>query len=133
MVFEKDESLDLKDARRIMLGGVEFFIAPLSIRQIMAIADQVPKVIGLSAANLSSERIAPLADVVWHGLRRVHPNLTREEFLDLPMTIAELLAALPVVIEQGGGKTVKNPGEFAATSAMSDSTGASSSPISSST
>jgi hypothetical protein len=133
MGLEKDERLDLKDARRVTLGGVEFLVAPLSLRQILAIADQVPKVIGMSAANLNSERIEPLADVVWNGLRRAHPKLSREEFLDLPMTIGELLVACPVVIEQGGGKTVKDPGESVATSVMSEPTGASSSPISSST
>ena len=133
MGLEKDERLDLKDARKVTLGGVEFFVAPLSLRQILAIADQVPKVIGMSAANLNSDRIEPLADVVWNGLRRAYPKLTRDEFLDLPMTIGELLRACPVVIEQGGGKAVQNPGEFEATSAMSEPTGASSSPISSST
>ena len=63
--------------------------------------------------NLSGERLAPLAEVLWHGLRRAHPRLTRDEFFDLPITIAELVAALPVVIEQAGGRKVDTAGEIA--------------------
>jgi hypothetical protein len=91
-------------ARSIRLAGQEFWIAPLSLRQILAIADHVPKLSGIGLENLSRERLSPLAEVLWHGLRRVHPGLTRDEFFDLPITIAELVAALPVVIEQACGK-----------------------------
>ena len=81
--------------------------------------------------NLSGERLAPLAEVLWHGLRRAHPRLTRDEFFDLPITIAELVAALPVVIEQAGGKRVDAAaGEMAAASASIASTGVRSSPTS---
>ena len=78
----------------------------MSLRQILAIADFVPKLSGITAETMSGERLAPLAEVLWHGLRRAHPHLTREEFYDLPITIAELVAALPVVIEQAGGRKV---------------------------
>jgi hypothetical protein len=39
-------------------------------------------------------------------LRRAHPRLTRDEFFDLPISIAELVTALPVVIEQAGGRRI---------------------------
>ena len=98
-----------------------------------------PSAIGVD--SLSGERLAPLAEVLWHGLRRAHPRLTRDEFLDLPITIAELVAALPVVIEQAGGRRVgaeeavapegaAAAGEMLAASASTPSTGARSSPTS---
>jgi hypothetical protein len=102
----RDDSIDLSTARLVRLGGNDFYIAPLSLRQILAIADYVPKLSGLTAENLSGERLIPLAEVLWHGLRRAHPGLTRDEFFDLPVTIAELVAALPAVIEQAGGRKV---------------------------
>lgn len=106
MTVEFNQSLDLSAARNVRLAGQEFWIAPLSLRQILAIADYVPKLSGIGLENLSGERLSPLAEVLWHGLRRAHPTLTRDEFFDLPITIAELVAALPVVIEQAGGKRV---------------------------
>jgi hypothetical protein len=138
--LERDESIDLAGARHVRLGGREFTVAPLSLRQILAIADFVPKLSALGPEHLSGERIAPLAEVLWHGLRRAHPRLTRDEFFDLPITIAELVAALPVVIEQAGGRSVAAPGaasageappgEVSAASASTASIGARSSPTS---
>jgi len=145
--FEPDEKLDLSGARTARLGGREWLIAPLSLRQILAIADFVPKLSAIGTDSLSGERLAPLAEVLWHGLRRAHPRLTRDEFFDLPITIAELVAALPVVIEQAGGRRVdaadagaptrgaapageKLTGEVLAASASTPSTGARSSPTS---
>ncbi len=141
VTLESDDSLDLSDARQVRLGGRDWFVAPLSLRQILAIADHVPKLSAIAVDNLAGERLAPLAEVVWHGLRRAHPRLTRDEFFDLPITIAELVAALPVVIEQAGGRRVDAgdgaavqggapAGELMAASASIASTGARSSPTS---
>ncbi len=113
MSLNLDETIDLTSARPVRLAGKDFHIAPLSLRQILAIADYVPKLSAIGAENLSGERLAPLAEVLWHGLRRAHPKLTRDEFFDLPITIADLVAALPVVIEQAGGRKVDAAaGEF---------------------
>lgn len=129
MTLEHDETIDLATARVVRLAGHDFYVAPLSLRQILAVADYVPKLSAISADNLSGERLTPLAEVLWHGLRRAHPQLTREEFFDLPITIAELVAALPVVIEQAGGRRVDaTAGEMVAASASIASTGARSSP-----
>jgi len=131
VTVEHDETIDLAAARPVRLAGRTFYIAPLSLRQILAIADYVPKLSGITAETMSGERLSPLAEVLWHGLRRAHPGLTREEFFDLPMTIAELVAALPVVIEQAGGRRVDAAaGELSAASASTPSTGAHSSPTS---
>jgi hypothetical protein len=126
--LERDESIDLTTARPVRLGSQDFYVAPLSLRQILAIADHVPKLSGIGMDNLSGERLKPLAEVLWHGLRRAHPRLTHDEFFDLPITIAELVAALPVVIEQAGGRKVDAVGEISATSALTPSTGEPSSP-----
>jgi hypothetical protein len=129
--LECDESIDLASARTVRLAGRDFYIAPLSLRQILAIADYVPKLSAIGVESLSGERLAPLAEVLWHGLRRAYPKLTRDEFFDLPITIAELVAALPVVIEQAGGRKAEAfAGEVLAASASMQSTGARSSPTS---
>lgn len=137
MSFERDDNLDLSAARVVRLGGRDWTVAPLSLRQILAIADYVPKLSAPAGDNLSGERLMPLAEVLWHGLRRAYPGLSRDEFLDLPITVAELVAALPVVIEQAGGRRVEftdaaageaQAGEAQAASASTASTGARSSP-----
>jgi len=104
--LDLDQSVDLSLARVVKLAGRDFYVAPLSLRQILAIADYVPKLSGITPETLSGERLQPLAEVLWRGLRRAHPGLTREEFFDLPIPLGELVAALPVVIEQAGGRKV---------------------------
>jgi len=127
--LDRDEKVDSSDARAVHLGGREFTVLPLTLRQIIAIADFVPKLSGLTAENLSSERLQPLAEVLWHGLRRAHPQMTRDEFFDLPITVAEMVRALPVVVEQAGGKKADTAaGEVQATSVSTQPTGESSSP-----
>jgi hypothetical protein len=128
--LDLDDAIDLATARTVRLAGRDFHVAPLSLRQILAIADYVPKLSGIGTEDISGERLSPLAEVLWHGLRRAHPRLTRDEFFDLPITIAELVAALPTVIEQAGGKRVDAVGELPAASASTPSTGARSSPTS---
>src|SRR6201997_1980778 len=80
--FEPAENFDLATARAVRLAGRDFQVAPLSLRQILAIADYVPKLSAIGSDNMSGERLTPLAEVLWHGLRRAHPRLTREEFFD---------------------------------------------------
>ena len=77
VTVEIDETLDRATTRTVRLAGRDFYVAPLSLRQILAIADYVPKLSALAPENLSGERLSPLAEVVWHGLRRAHPNLER--------------------------------------------------------
>jgi hypothetical protein len=72
--FDHDETIDLSAARTVRLGGRDWLIAPLSLRQILAIADFVPKLSSIGADTLSGERLTPLAEVLWHALRRVPTN-----------------------------------------------------------
>lgn len=131
MSFERDEKVALDGARTVRLGGRDWIVAPLSLRQILAIADYVPKLADMTADNLNGERLMPVVEVVWNGLRRAHPALTREEFLDLPITIPEMFAALPVVIEQAGGRKVDPAaGELPATGISAPAIGDGSSPTS---
>lgn len=104
MSLERDESIDLNMARVVRLAGRDLYIAPLSLRDILAVADELPKVKDVTAENVTGERLAPLGEIVWHGLRRGYPKLTRDEFFDLPVTLAELIAAFPVVMQQAGGR-----------------------------
>ena len=131
MTLERDPSIELAAARVVRLANRDFYVAPLPLREILAIADYVPKLSCITAESMSGERLLPLAEVLWHGLRRAHPGLTRDEFFDLPITVAELVAALPVVIEQAGGRKVDpSVGELPAASASTRSIGARLSPTS---
>ena len=94
----------MNDDRQVTLGGQQWTVPPLSLRQVLGIATHIPKLAGITADNMSGERLEPLCEVVRIGLQKAHPELTRDQFYDMHITINELIAALPVVVEQGGGK-----------------------------
>ena len=118
MSLERDESIER--ARAVRLANRDFYVAPLSLRQVLAVADELPKLKGLTADNVTGERMTPLAEIVWIGLHRAHPKMTREEFFDLDISIPELLAAMPTVMQQAGGR--KPEADAGESSAASDST-----------
>jgi hypothetical protein len=113
MSIEADQKIvDEGKCREVTLAGQTFYIAPLSLRQVLAIADFVPKLGEVKAADLSGEKLMPMIEVLWHGLRRVHKNLGKDELMDMPIRIDEVVKALPTVIEQAGGaKAEAKPGE----------------------
>lgn len=134
MSVDVAENLDKSKAHKITLGGLDFYIAPMSLRNVLAVANVVPKLAGLSIDTLSAEKLEPMVEVLWRGLLRAHPSLTKDELQDLPISIDALVETIPFVLEYMGGKKVEVlMGEIKAASALKTSTGDGSSPDSSST
>ncbi len=87
----------------IALAGRNWVMADLAPRQFRKV---IPAVIGLAAVkqpeDLDEAGIDRLLDALYYALTRNYPDLTREEFLDLPIKLAELVAALPVLAKAAG-------------------------------
>lgn len=49
---------------------------------------------------MSNETYESLTEIVYLGLTRLHPEMTRDEFLDMPITDAEMYLAFLVVRRQ---------------------------------
>lgn len=132
MPFDLDPKADTTRARVIALGGRELKCAPLTLRQIIAVSDMLPKI---SAAASTHESIELLADFILLALRRTYPGLTRDDLLELETTVEELRAAADIVLLQAGGKKADPAGgtPLGEAKAASDTTvpiGTSSSPSS---
>ena len=125
MSLERDDKVELSQAKTVTLGGTELTIAPLRLREVIAVAEMSPKL--ADSGPLSTDKINACIDALCIGLRRAHPNITREDILDLPASMSDLMRAALVVVEQSGGR--KPPaGEAPAASNSTSSTGTSSSP-----
>ena len=55
-----------------------------------------------SNQTLSEDNFESIITVVHGALTRAYPALTRDEFLDLPISTSELIGALPPIIRQAG-------------------------------
>jgi hypothetical protein len=115
----------------VTLGGRQWLIPELAIRQLRtvrrplidltdAIAASESETTGERVMKLSTADYEQMVEIVYQGLTRANPTLTREEFLDLPATDMEIFQAFLVVRAQSGlfvtkpASEARPPGEAAA-------------------
>lgn len=137
--LRRDETKNWPGSRTISLGGEDYVVAPMLLRQTIDLADVTKRLFDARGsitplpdnkdrAVLGSEMIKEYVEVLRLGLVRVYQDVTKDDILDLPATIEELVSAATVVMEQAGArKTNGAAGESAAASGSSASTGTSSS------
>ncbi|MGO9390646.1 hypothetical protein [Rhodoblastus sp.] len=111
-----DPKMNCAGAPVIELGGREFFVPLLALRQARIIVPGLLKLmprlnaiqtrIGagdpLGAALLEQNDVELMIDVVHSGLSRAYPDISRDEVLDLQAGFADLIAALAVIARQTG-------------------------------
>jgi len=123
--------IDAEDAPKITLGGKEWAVPMLAARQNKIID---PLILGLlpmfgdwqTNRFLALSKITPkdyeaLQEIAYQAIRRASPEVTRDQFLDLPITLPELVAAFPVVAQQTGVFKRGEPGEAQAETAPQNS------------
>lgn len=97
----------------ISLGGRSWPVPELAIRQLRAvrrplidlsdaIAETDEASTGERVMRLSTAQYEAMCEIVYQGLTRAHPTLTRDEFLDLACSDAEIFLAFLVVRRQSG-------------------------------
>ena len=128
--MEPDPKIDCaRSPRSSSLGGQEFFVPPLALRQariavpgllklmprLNAIQARICAGDPLGAALLDQDDVELMIDVVHCGLSRAYPAFSREDVLDLEAGFAELIAALAVIARRRassrGGKSSRRGSE----------------------
>lgn len=97
--------LDLTDAPKVSLGGKDWAIPELAVKQIMRLIPAMGRLQKIGATGfdaLAEEEVARIYDVAFIGLSRAYPDLTRELFDELPIKIHEIMAAIPTIARQAG-------------------------------
>jgi hypothetical protein len=107
-----DPQIDCANAAVVTLAGREWFVPVLAMRQarivvpalmrLMPVLQNLQNGATMGVAQLSQADYDAILDVVHAALTRAYPRLTRDEFLDLPASTPELIAALAVVTRQTG-------------------------------
>ena len=135
-----DLSIQGCDTPTVTLGGRQWPVPELTIRQLRAcrrpiidLTDALSPVVekgeggeakvvtttGERVMHLPAEQFDQMCDVVYHGLTRVHPNLTPQEFDALEATDSEIFLAFLVVRRQSG-IFVETRGDAAAANSSQD-------------
>ncbi len=108
-------------AKHVMLGGKKWEIPMLSARQNRVVD---PLILGLlplfatwqhdkpaALGMLSQQQYEALQEIAYQGISRGSPDINKDTFLDLPVTLPELVTAFAVVAEQTGIFSRGEPGE----------------------
>lgn len=95
------------DAPRITLAGKEWAVPPLSARTIIKFGG---KIMGLNLAKLDESGLKAIYEATHIVVGAVYKELTFDQFLDMPVTMDEILEAMPVMTKAAGMKMTK-PGE----------------------
>jgi hypothetical protein len=111
-----DPKIDCARAPVIALGGREYFVPALSLRQARIVVPGLLKLLPrlnaiqtrigagdpLGAALLEADDFELMIDIVHAGLSRAYPDFARDDLLDAEAGFAELAAALAVIARQTG-------------------------------
>jgi hypothetical protein len=116
-----DYPIDTDGAPSVALGGQSWPVPTLAARQNRIID---PLILGLlplfsewqadkpaALAKLGTVQYEALLEIAFQAIRRAHPELSRDQFLDLSVTLPELVAAFPVIARQTGVFERASPGE----------------------
>ena len=107
-----DQSLIAPGCPVVTLAGREWFVPVLAMRQARVVVPALMRLMPVlqemqggdpsAMAGLSEEHFENIIAIVHGALTCAYPTLTRDEFLDLPASTAELIAAIGVVTRQTG-------------------------------
>ncbi|HUO54276.1 MAG TPA: hypothetical protein VMU18_06030 [Rhodoblastus sp.] len=126
--MKPDPKIDCARAPVVALGGREFFVPVLALRQARVVVPGLLKLmprlnavqarIGagdpLGATLLDRDDVELMIDVVHCGLTRAYPDLSRDDLLDLEAAFPELVSALAAIARQTGlfaAAEAQSPGE----------------------
>lgn len=121
-----DNVRDANGVAQVRLAGKAWRIPMLAARQNRIID---PLILGLlpvfaqwqddksgALAKLGNQQYEALLEIAYVALTRAAPELTREQFMDMPVTLPELIEAFSVIAQQTGvfqktGEGEMTPGE----------------------
>jgi hypothetical protein len=98
-------------APKIEVGGRQWPVPQLAARQLRVILPRWREVAGIDYGTITTQQFDACVDVLHAAISRANPDVGREEILDLPITIYEILPALNIIAEQMGVLKKREVGE----------------------
>jgi len=104
--------MDIHNAPVVVLGGKSWPVPMLAARQNKIIDPLILRLLPVFAlwqsdkaqalAKLGAAEYDALLDIAYVAITRAHPEFTRDAFLDLPVTLPELITAFSIIAQQTG-------------------------------
>jgi len=97
--------LNIDQSPMVLLGGRDWPVPELAVRQIMRLVPLMGRLYKAGAASagiLDEEEIGWLYEIAYVALTRAHPDLSRQAFDEMPIRLHEIMSSLPVIARQAG-------------------------------
>lgn len=117
-----DNAFDVSAVPDVVIGGRKWPVPMLTAKQNRIID---PLILGLlpvfaewqndragALAKIGTRHYDALLDIAFAAISRSQPDLTREAFLELPVTLPELIAAFSIIAQQTGIFEKAAPGDM---------------------
>jgi hypothetical protein len=114
-------AIDTDGAPVVLLGGKSWPVPVLAAKQNRLIDPLILSLIPVFAqwqtdkagalTKLGEKEYDALVEIAFQAIRRAAPDVKRDEFMDLPVTLPELIAAFSVIAQQTGVFARSTPGE----------------------
>lgn len=98
----------LSPVPKIVLAGKDFDIPQLAPRQQRIVVPAIMSMTNIMGKaedfmkQMNTEQYDKLLDLVFVACTRAQPTLKRDDFLNMPITVRELLDAIPTIMQQTG-------------------------------
>lgn len=92
----------MTDTKNITLGGKEYAIPELSLGQIKFVVPAVQRLADINLSKITQDNFDDLTLIAWLSVKKGGHEISRSDFENLPITFAELYAALMVISERAG-------------------------------
>jgi hypothetical protein len=112
---------DIDNAPKVSLGGKDWPVPKLAIKQNRIIDPLIIRILPVfklwqtdqeaAVLQMCEKEYDNLITVCLEAVRRAAPALTKDEFMELQITLPEMIAAFPVIAKQTGLIKEAKPGE----------------------
>lgn len=99
---------------KISLGGKEWPVPPLPWRVVKKLMPKMSKCAVIDTANLTDEKMEAIGDVMFLAVSAGTPELKRDDFENLAMSMREMINAIPIIAKQADLKLQEKPAGEAA-------------------
>lgn len=96
------DQVELAEAPSITLGKKPWKVLELSTRQMIRIVPAMSRLDKIDFKIITEDQLETLYGIAFVAISRAQPQLTKDQFDDLPITVQEMMAALPVIARQAG-------------------------------
>ena len=97
---------------KIKLGKREFPIPELPWRVTKKLMPKMSQCASINPGNITDEKMEAIGEAIWLVVSFGTPDLKRDEFENLTMSLQQMIEAIPIIIRQADLKTVETkPGE----------------------